>query len=145
MTLLSKFLITAIVAVSSIAPAQALTTKDFYSQCAEIPECTEISIPKLLLNLKNRHLSSLKIVDAEKIDSKTRQKVLDQLDQIKTNKETAVIKDTENGEINRIFIEPDGKDMNILIADVEQNELSVIYIRCSQKLVDKIIKEYSNK
>ncbi len=142
---LTKFILTTIATIAISFSSQAITIKEFYTRCTEIPGCTNIKIPKLLLKLENRHLSELKVVHAEKTDSVTQSSVINMLNEIEINDSTMVVNDNENGHISRVLIVPEGKKMmTLLVVDINaKTDLSVVYIRFNKKILNEILDKYN--
>lgn len=147
MTQLRKFILVTALALTSCFASQAITIDDFYKYCSKLPNKTEVKIPSLLLKLKNRHLSQLKVIDIEQLSAQQRNYVTSQLDSITVSKEGSIIRNNESDdEISYIYIQPqdNDKDITILITNIDDDELAVVYIRCNKAILNELIEEYND-
>lgn len=145
MEILKRIFTITLVAIACGFSAKAISIDDFYQYCSKIQNCTEIKIPKLLLKMGNRHLSTLKIVSIENPDSIDFNSISNGIAKISANKETTAIKDNDDDddEINHIYIQPDGKkDVQILIASISSKECEFVYLKCNKKYIKKVLNDY---
>ncbi len=139
MTLIKKITLAVIAGISTIATAQALTTKEFYNQCAQMSGCTKINIPESILHLENPKIHELRVVNSVDLDRTARQNVLSQLEEIEVNPDTMVVKDSEDGETNRVFIEPNGDKVNLLVTRITKGGLQAVFICCDKEILHEVI------
>lgn len=147
MTPLRKFFLVTALALTTCFASQAITIDDFYKYCSKLSNKTEVKIPSLLLKLKNRNLSQLKVIAIEQLSAQQRNYVTSQLDSITVSKEGSVIRNNESDdEISYIYIQPqdNDRDITMLITNIDDDELAVVYIRCNKKIMNELIEEYND-
>lgn len=142
MEILKRIFTITLVAIACGFSAKAITIDDFFQHCSKAPNCTEVKIPKLLLKMGNRHLSTLKIVSIENPDSFAFNSISNEIAKISANKETTAIKDNDDDEINHIYIQPDGKNVHILIASISSKECEFVYLKCNKKYIKQVLNDY---
>lgn len=141
-----KLIILTLVAIVCCSSAQAITIDEFYKQYAKMPNRTEVKVPKLLLKLKNRHLSAVKVLTFDINDVSFRNNILADINNITVNEETMVIKSNENEETDNVIIQPAGKnDVIILVTSISNHECDIVYVKCNKKLIDEVLDEYGNE
>lgn len=124
---------------------QAITPNEFYDKCSGLPNCTKMSIPSLILKCKDPNLHQLKIATAENIDSATISMLKQELSDIASLSNATAIKSTDGDDWSRIIIVRNEKDVDILISAIDSDDLSLVYIGCSEEIIDKVLNEYANK
>lgn len=142
MEILKRIFTITLVAIACGFSAKAITIDDFYLHCSKMRNYTEIKVPKLLLKMGNRHLSTLKIASIENPDSFAFNSISNEIAKISANKETTAIKDNDDDEINHIYIQPDGKNVQILIASISLKECEFIYLKCNKKYIKQVLNDY---
>lgn len=143
MEILKRIFSITLVAIACGFSAQAISIDDFYQNYIKPQNYTEVKIPKLLLKMGNRHLSTLKIVSIENPDSIAYNSISNGLAEISVNKETTAIKDNGDDEINHIYIQPDGKkNVQILISSISPKECEFVYLKCNKKYIKQVLNDY---
>lgn len=141
-----KFIIPALVAIICGLSAQAISIDEFYTQYSKLPNRTEVKIPKLLLKLKNRHLSAVKVLTFDINDLSFRDNILADINKINIDEETMVIKSNENEEVDNVIIKPaDKNNVIILVTSISNHECDIVYVKCNKKLIDEVLNEYGNE
>lgn len=137
-----KLIILALVTIICGLSAQAISIDEFYKQYSKMPNRTEVKVPKLLLKMKNRHLSAVKVLSFDINDTSFHDNILADINSINVDDETMVIKDNENDEVNNVIIQPaDKNNVIILVASISNRECDVVYVKCNKKLIDEVLNE----
>lgn len=141
MTTLRKISLVVMILAASLS-TKAITIDDFYEHCSSLPDSEIVSIPELFIKTANRHLSSLKIIDID-LSNKNYNSLIRKINSIKTSSDATIIKNKEDGESNYVILQPDGKNAKVLIASIDNDNAEIVYIKCSQKIINQIIEKYS--
>ncbi len=126
-------------------PMQATTADEIYKYCERLPDRTKIKIPRFMCWFADHGLKSVKIVTSENLCASTRDEVFDMINDLHDSETLLEVKarDTNNEDYTHITITPSGKkDVILFIICISEEDLAVVYVKCSIKSIAKYINKY---
>ena len=114
-----KKILIAIVIMLGALSAEAITIDEFFQQAKTIESAEYTKISKMMLAIVKKGIKSVELLEIENLSESEVQNLFKLCDEISLNDEISLIKQDDEAEKTRIWMQVEGSDFKLLILSID--------------------------
>lgn len=135
-----KKILIAIVIMLGALSAEAITIDEFFQQAKTIESAEYTKISKMMLAIVKKGIKSVELLEIENLSESEVQNLFKLCDEISLNDEISLIKQDDEAEKTRIWMQVEGSDFRLLILSIDttnsMSDCDIVMLLADKKLLE---------
>lgn len=135
-----KKILIAIVIMLGALSAEAITIDEFFQQAKTIESAEYTKISKMMLAIVKKGIKSVELLEIENLSESEVQNLFRLCDEISLNDEISLIKQDDEAEKTRIWMQVEGSDFKLLILSIDtangRSDCDIAMMLADKKLLE---------